>query len=162
MKYLKAFIDLDAVTLLVFSASEMKFYWDPKGTVNQTTSCQHTLSKKTGAAHRYGRVIIEITPVFYRGYKIWVLVLVRVIKSLVIAHRDKTRVQMFYFLNKIPVLVRLRAHSCFNYYASELVPIFYSAMFYLLTQLMCKRLLISLYHIQLEVCLSLTRSGLLL
>jgi len=24
----------------------MKFYWDPKGTVNQTTSCQHTVSTK--------------------------------------------------------------------------------------------------------------------
>ena len=28
--YLKAFIDLDAVTLLVLQTSEMKFYWDPK------------------------------------------------------------------------------------------------------------------------------------
>jgi len=55
-------------------------------------------------------------PVFYRGNKTWVLVLVCVIKSLVLAHswfntyapepvpmvyyRDQTWVKMFYFLNK--------------------------------------------------------------
>ena len=43
-------------------------------------------------------------PVFYRIIKICVLVRVRVIKALVIAH------------------------SCFNSYAHELVPIFYSAI----------------------------------
>ena len=30
LKYVKAFIDLDAVTLLVLQVSEKKFYWDPK------------------------------------------------------------------------------------------------------------------------------------
>jgi len=30
-----------------------------QGTVNQTTSCQHTLSKKTSAAHWRGTVMLE-------------------------------------------------------------------------------------------------------
>jgi len=30
-----------------------------QGTVNQTTSCQHTLSKKTIAAHWRGTVVLE-------------------------------------------------------------------------------------------------------
>jgi len=62
-----------------------------QGTVNQTTSCQHTLS------------------VFNRGNKIWVLVLVRAHSWLnsytpklapMFYYRDKTRVQKLYFLNK--------------------------------------------------------------
>ena len=66
----------------------MKFYWDPQGTVNQTTSCQHTLSKKNSASHWRGTVVLvrviksyspELVPIFY--------------------YRDKTRVQMVYFLN---------------------------------------------------------------
>ena len=30
-----------------------------QGTVNQTTSCQHTLSKETSAAHWRGTVVLE-------------------------------------------------------------------------------------------------------
>ena len=30
-----------------------------QGTVNQTTSCEHTLSKKTSAAHWRGTVVLE-------------------------------------------------------------------------------------------------------
>jgi len=44
---------------------------------------------------------MSVVSVFYRGNNLWVLILVHVIKSLVLAH------------------------SCFNLYAPELVPIFY-------------------------------------
>jgi len=37
----------------------MKFNWDPKGTVNLTTSCQHTLSQKTSASHLRGIKVLE-------------------------------------------------------------------------------------------------------
>ena len=52
LKYLKAFIDLDAVTLLVVYASEMKFYWDPK---EQSTK-RHPVNalQKTSASHLRG------------------------------------------------------------------------------------------------------------
>ena len=52
-----------------------------KGTADQTSSCQHPLSKRL-VWDIYKRVGIEIK----RDNKTWVLVLVRVIKSLVLAH----------------------------------------------------------------------------
>ena len=79
-------------------------------TDHQTASCQHTLTKKLvqhiGEVRSCKNRNKTYVPVFYRGYKIWVLVLVRVIESYAIKlvpmfyYRDKTRVQMFYFLNK--------------------------------------------------------------
>ena len=53
LKYLKAFIDLDAITLLVLEAShsEMNILLGYQGTFNKTTSYQHTLSKKSSAAN---------------------------------------------------------------------------------------------------------------
>ena len=66
----------------------MKIYMGSQGTVNQTTSCRHTFSQKTNAAHWRGTVVLgnqnkTSVPVFYRGNKLWVLILVCVIKSYV-------------------------------------------------------------------------------
>ena len=58
IKYLKVTIDLDAVTLLGLLASESVFLVSRR-TVNQTASCQHTLSVKTTAAHWRGTVVLE-------------------------------------------------------------------------------------------------------
>ena len=71
-----------------------------QGTVNQTTSCQHTLSKKTSASHWRGTqswlnsYAPELVPVFY--------------------YRDKTRVQMFYYLNR-------HKHNCNEYCITKTV-----------------------------------------
>jgi len=57
----------------------MKFLLGSQGTVNQTTTCQHTLSKKL--VQRIGEVRScynwnkTSVPVFYRRNKLWVLVL---------------------------------------------------------------------------------------
>ena len=95
----------------------MKFYWDPKEQSTQTTSCQHTLSKKNTLVQHIGEVRScynrdkTYVPVFYRGNKLCVLVLVRVIKSYeqelvpIIYYRDKTRVHMFYFLTTSTTII---------------------------------------------------------
>ena len=50
MKYLKAFIDLDAVTVLVLQASEINLYWDPK---------EQSTKRHTSAEHWRGTVVLE-------------------------------------------------------------------------------------------------------
>ena len=97
---------------IIFISVRNEFLLGTQGTVNQTTSCQHTLSKQTSAADWRGTAVWESkrthVPVFYRGNKIWVLILVLVHSWFnsyapelvsILYYRDKTRVHMFYFLN---------------------------------------------------------------
>ena len=60
LKYLKAFIDLDAVTLLVLLASEMKFYWDPKEQSTKWHPVNIRFTKKTSASLLRDTNVLEL------------------------------------------------------------------------------------------------------
>jgi len=78
----------------------MKFYWGPKeqSTKRHPVNIYYPNKNECSTLERYGRVRIENPPsvsVFYRENTLWVLVLVRVIKSLVISFiriRNRTHI----------------------------------------------------------------------
>ena len=55
-KYLKAFIDYDAASCI---SVWNEILLGSQGTVNQTTSCQHTLFKNNSTVHWRGTVVLE-------------------------------------------------------------------------------------------------------
>ena len=89
----------------------MKFYWDPKEQSTKRHPVNIRFPKQLvqhiGGVRSCKNRNKTFVPVFYRGSKIWILVLVRVIKSYaskivpMVYYRDKTRVQMFYFLIRL-------------------------------------------------------------
>jgi len=78
---------------IIFISVWNEILFGSQGRVNQTLSCQHTLSKKTSAVHWRGKVVLE--PVFYRGNRVCVLVLVCVFKSLNLIHTHPNSYQYF-------------------------------------------------------------------
>ena len=89
-----------------------------QGTVNQRTPCQHTISQqnKYSTLERYDRVKIEIkhlypcfTSEIKYGYSFWlrtVIVFIRTELVPIFYYRDKTLVQMFYFLIKFAIKIK--------------------------------------------------------
>ena len=72
---------------------------------------KHTLVHHIGEVRSCYNRNKTYVPVFYRGNKLWVLVLVRVIKSYeqelvpIIYYRNKPRVPMFYFLTTSTTII---------------------------------------------------------
>ena len=58
-----------------------------QGTVNQTTSSQHTLSKKTSASHSKGTVVFKIAQSWFNSYAPE--------RVPIMYYRDKTQVHIF-------------------------------------------------------------------
>ena len=107
------------------SLTQKEMLLGSQGAVNQTTSCQHKLSKNNcNTLERYGHK--TSVPMLYRVNKLWVLILLAhswfnsYAPELVpiFYYRDKTRVHMFYFLNNDSFLKKKYKQSTCQRYVS--------------------------------------------